>query len=50
MAENPESVSRDTVTPLNGTRPSGSILVVDGIAEAADGTVYVDTSYGDGFN
>lgn len=47
---NPERVSGDTVAPLDSAGPSGSILVVDGIAEAADGTVYVDTSYGDGFN
>ncbi len=47
---NPERVSNDTASPLNGSGRLGSILVVDGIAEAADGTVYVDTFYGDGFN
>jgi len=47
---NPERISSDTVAALNSAAPSGSILVVDGIAEAANGTVYVDTTYGDGFN
>jgi len=47
---NPERISSDTVAALSSAGPSGSILVADGIAEAADGTVYVDPSYGDGFN
>jgi len=46
---NPERVSGDTLTPLNSVS-RWPILVADGITQAADGTLYVDTDYGDGFN
>jgi sugar lactone lactonase YvrE len=49
----PERVSGNSVTDLKLTSPlqgPGYPLVADGIAEAADGTVYVDTDPGDGFN
>ena len=49
----PERVSGSTITALELTSPPQGPaypLVVDGIAEAADGTVYVDTDTGDGFN
>ena len=49
----PERVSGNTVTDLKLTSPPQGRsypLVADGIAEAADGTVYVDTDPGDGFN
>ena len=56
VAENggpPERVSGGTTTELDLTSPlqgNGHSLVADGIAEAPDGTVYVDTDPGDGFN
>ena len=49
----PERVSGSTITALKLTSPlqaPGRALVADGIAESADGTVYVDTDPGDGFN
>jgi hypothetical protein len=49
----PERVSGTTVTELPLSEPGRGFttpLVADGIAEAPDGTVYVDTSSGDGFN
>ncbi len=49
----PERVSGSTITSLKLTSPlqgQSYPLVADGIAEAADGTVYVDTDPGDGFN
>jgi hypothetical protein len=49
----PERVSGTTTTELKLTSPlrgQGYPLAADGIAEAANGTVYVDTDPGDGFN
>ncbi|MFZ0250038.1 MAG: hypothetical protein WAL61_08835 [Acidimicrobiales bacterium] len=49
----PERVNGNSVTALpltNMVQGPGYPLVADGIAEAADGTVYVDTESGDGFN
>ena len=49
----PERVSGGKTTPLELTSPlqgQGHSLVADGIAEAPDGTVYIDTDPGDGFN
>ena len=49
----PERVSGTAVNDLPLTEPGRGFstpLVADGIAEAPDGTVYVDTSPGDGFN
>lgn len=49
----PERVSGGTTTELELTSPlqgQGHSLVADGVAEAPDGTVYVDTDPGDGFN
>lgn len=49
----PERVRGPTVSELPLSEPGRGFstpLVADGIAEAPDGTVYVDTSPGDGFN
>ena len=44
-----ERVSAGVLAPLQASSAKEP-TVVDGIAEAADGTVYTDTDYGDGFN
>jgi hypothetical protein len=49
----PERVHGSTVTAIHLTDPPQGTslpLVADGIAEASNGTVYVDTESGDGFN
>jgi len=45
----PERFSAGVLAPLQASSAKEP-TVVDGIAEAADGTVYADTDYGDGFN